>query len=58
VASSPTHSARLEITDDLPPVWSTTSWTGQPTDEDIDAFCAAAAAVLSDSRPSPTTGQA
>jgi hypothetical protein len=43
---SRTHGARLEIADGLLTVWSTTSWTGDATNFDIDAFRASAAAVL------------
>jgi len=46
----PAHNARLEIAGGLLAVWSTTSWTGNFTDADTDAFCAAAAAVIGDSR--------
>jgi hypothetical protein len=46
----PDHGVRLEISDGLLAIWSTTSWTGMIGD--IDAFCAAAAAVIGESGPS------
>lgn len=49
------HNARLEIADGLLAVWSTTSWSGNAMVGDIEAFCAAAAAVIGESRPGPTT---
>jgi hypothetical protein len=54
----PEQSARLEIADGLLAVWSTTSWSGGPANFDVDAFCAAADAVLRQSERSPTAVQA
>jgi hypothetical protein len=51
----PEHGARLEVADGLLTVWSTNSWTGGSANFDIDAFCAAAAAVLA-SAPSQLRG--
>jgi hypothetical protein len=48
------HGARLEITDDLLAVWSTNSWMGGLANFAIDAFCAAAAAVIGAWQPRPT----
>jgi hypothetical protein len=49
----PDHQARPEIADGLLAVRSTTSWTGNAMVGHIDAFCAAAAAVIGESQPSP-----
>ena len=46
----PAHSARLEIADGLLAVWSITSWSGHSLLDHIDEFCAAAAAVIEESR--------
>jgi hypothetical protein len=46
--------ARLSIADGLLAVRSTTSWTGNAMVGHIDAFCAAAAAVIGESQPSPS----
>jgi hypothetical protein len=51
------HAARLEISDGLLAVWSTTSWTGNAMVGDLDAFCAAAAAVIGESQPIPGAGR-